>query len=309
MKQTLAKQTRFRSGIATREHGSSRVPALALGFFLLGVAASAIWFYQASHHRGATATGGTEGVGTETLSEGTLAVLKRLGSPVELKFYSLLDPATTSDALRAFSGRVDQLLSLYQQAAKGQLKVTRYTSLADASQAAAADGLRSFNSDKGESCFLGIALVAGSHKESLPLLSPDWESALESDLSRALARLVDASAPTRAVPTPRIDAAIIDEVKRKVPNLETVSLDEGSQLLRDAAVTDMKAALADTDAKIHEAEQRLTQAQAGGSDADKQAALKNLQQAQAAQTAKLKQIADRTAAQVEALKQLKAGGH
>ena len=306
MRQTTASQPGVSNQAARHERGNSRLPALALGFFLLGIAASAIWFYRASHHRSATATGSSEGVGTGPLSEGTLAVLKRLGSPVELRFYSLLDPATTSDSLRSFSGRVEQLLSLYQQAAKGQLKVTRFTSLADSSQAAVGDGLRAFNADKGDACFLGIALVGTGHKEALAQLSPDWESALESDLSRALARLIDASAPARPAATPRVDAATIDEVKRKMPNLETVSLEDGAQLLRDAAVSDMKATLADTDAKIKEAEQRLTQAQTGGSDADKQAALKNLQQAQAAQTEKLKQIADRTAAQVEALKKLKS---
>jgi ABC-type uncharacterized transport system involved in gliding motility auxiliary subunit len=242
------------------------------------------------------------------LSDGTLAVLKRIDSPVEIRFYSLLDPASTSESLRAFTGRVEQLLSLYQQAAHGQIKVTRYTSLADSSQAAAADGLNPFNLDKGEACYLGVAVVQAGQKESLARLSPDWEPALESDLSRALTRVIDASAPARPAAAARVDAATLDEVKRTFPNLESVSVKEGTQKLRDAAVNDMKAALAELDAQVKDAEQRLTQAQTGTSDAEKQAAIKNLQQIQAAQTEKLKQIAARSAAQIEALKQLKSGG-
>ncbi len=291
-----------------RERASSRVPALAAGFFLLGVAVSAFWFYRASHSRAGAGAGMSEAASSGVLSDGTLAILKRLDSPVEIRFYSLLDPASTSDSLRAFAERVGRVLALYQQAANGQLKVTRYTSLADSSQAAAADGLKQFNADKGEACYLGIAVVRNGHKETLAQLSPDWEPALEPDLSRAIAQVLDASAPARAATRPRVDAATIADVKHAFPNLESVSVEDGTRQLREAAVNDMKAALDETDAKIKAAEQHLTQAQTGGSDADKQAALKQLQEAHAAQTEKVKQIAARAAAQVEALKQLKAGG-
>ena len=272
----------------------------------MGVAASAFWFYYRGANQG---PGPAAAQGEGGLSEGTLAVLRRLDSPVELKFYSLLDPASTSDALRAFAGRVEQLLSLYQQEAHGQIKVTRYTSIADAGQAAAADGLRPFNLDKGDACYLGIAAVRGAQKEVLAQLSPDWESALQSDLSRAIARVIDASGSNRPAAAPRIDAAAIAEVKKTFPDLASISVEEGSQKLRDAAVNEMKAALAETDAQIKEAEQRLAQAQTAGSETEKQAALKNLQQIQAAQTEKLKQIAARSATQIEALRQLKAGSH
>ncbi len=62
-------------------------------------------------------------------------------------------------------------------------------------------------------------------------------------------------------------------------------------------------------AQIKEAEQRLLQAQSGGSEADQQAALKHLQQVQAEQTEKLKQIAARFKTQVDVFQQLKAVSH
>lgn len=288
------------------EQANARTTALVLGFFMLGVAASAFWFYRASHPRAGSLGGQNEGAVPGALSDGSMAVLKRLDSPVEIRFYSLLDPASTPDSLRAFADRVNSVLSLYQQAANGQIKVTRYTSLADSSQAAVADGLKPFNADKGESCFLGIGLVRGTHKEALPLLSPEWESALESDLSRAIARLVDASAPARAVAAKAADPAVLEEVKRAFPNLDSVTVEDGARALREAAVNDMKAAVAEMDTQIKDAEQRLTQAQNGGTEAEQQAAMKHLQEVQAQHTQKLKQISARSAAQIEALKQLKA---
>jgi hypothetical protein len=267
------------------------------------VAVSAFWFYRGANQGAGNTAAQSEG----SLSEGTLAVLRRLDSPVELKFYSLLDPSSTSGALRAFAGRVEQLLSLYQQEAHGQIKLTRYTSMADASQAAASDGLKPFNLDKGDACYLGVAVVRAAQKEVLAQLSPDWESALQSDLSRAIARLIDASTTGKpAAIAPRISAATVDEVKRALPDFDSISFEDGARKLRETAVNDMKAALADTDAKLKEADQRLTQAQNSGSDAQKQAAIKELQQIQAAQTEKIKQIAARSAAQIEALRQLKA---
>jgi hypothetical protein len=306
MKLSSSNPSRFARTEGRHEQANARTTALVLGFFLLGVAASAFWFYRASGSHGGTGAGPDEGAGSGTLSDGTMAVLKRLDSPVEIRFYSLLDPASTSDSLRAFAERVNQLLSLYQQAANGQVKVIRSTSLADASQAAAADGLRSFNSDKGESCFLGISLVRGTHKEPLPLLSPEWESALQSDLSRAIARVIDAAAPARPVAARALNPAVFEEVKRKFPNLESVSVAEGERALREAAVNDMQASVAAMEPQLKEAEQRVAQAQTGGSEAEQQAAMKHLQEVQAEQTQKFKQISARATAQIEALKQLKA---
>ena len=106
------------------------------------------------------------------MSAPTRAVLNRLDAPLEIRFYSVLDPASVSDSVTAFARRVDELLSAYQQAAGDKIKVTRFTSESNLNpNAAPADGIHAFNLDKGEACFLGLALVFKGHKESLP--APD----------------------------------------------------------------------------------------------------------------------------------------
>ena len=88
-----------------------------------------------------------------------------------------------------------------------------------------------------------------------------------------------------------------------------MSVEEGTRILREAALKDFTTAANEMAAQVKEAQQRLAQVQNGGSDADQQAAMKHLQQVQAKQTEKLNQIASRSKAQIDALQQLKAAPH
>jgi hypothetical protein len=289
-------------GRRTAEAARARTLLLVLVCFLLGLAVGAYWYYRATN-RNLT----NVGVAGGKLAESTKAVLKALDAPVEIRFYSLLDPLNTSDALRTFAGRVDQLLSEYEQEAGGKIKVTRQTAQSDsAAQAASSDGVRAFNLDKGDACFLGVAVVCNDQKETLGQLSPEWEAALESDLSRAIARVTAAKPATTfaATHTPQLEAAA-EEVRRSIPNLDSVSLADGKQILRAAALKEFVEATDEMQRRVKEAQQRISQAQNNGSEAEQQAALKLLQQVQAEQTEKLKQIAARSQAQIQALEQIK----
>jgi hypothetical protein len=222
----------------------------------------------------------------------------------------LLDPATIPDSLTAFASRAGQVLSAYQQEAGEKIKVTNIIPQSNpGATAAAADGIAVFNLDKGDACYLGVALSLNGQKETLPHLSPEWEQALESDLTRAIIRLLEARRPTTvaaAAAVSQVNTAAVQEVKALIPNLADVSAEQGRQILQDAALKDYKAAVSEMQARIKEAEQLLTQAQNGGTDADQKAAAKQLQQVQAEQNEKLKQIAARSRAQIEALQQIKA---
>ncbi len=285
----------------TGQQAHTRISVLIVACFLAGVATGAVWIYQSRSH--AKAIAGSE----SRLTPATTALLQRLDSPVEIRFYSLLDPATTSDSLRAFAARVDQVLSEYQRDANGRIKVTRYDSYSSSSaNAAMSDGVKPFNMDKGDACFLGITVVHNGHKESLSYLSPDWEQAFEPDLTRAIARATEVQ--PGFVP-PQADPAVLDSVKRAIPNLDSVSLEEGTRILRDAALAEFTQAAQEMQAKLSEAQQSLLQAQNGQSDADPQLAMKQLQQLQADQTEKLKEIAANSKVQIDALKQLKAASH
>jgi hypothetical protein len=141
----------------------------------------------------------------------------------------------------------------------------------------------------------------------LAQLSPEWEPALESDLSRSIARIIDTKpeVPQSITSTAPATSAATEEVKRSIPNMASVSLDEGKQLLRAAALKDFKDAAAQMEIQVKEAQRQLTAAQNGKSEAEQQAAMKNLQQVQAEQSEKLKQIAARLQSQLAALEQLK----
>jgi ABC-type uncharacterized transport system len=282
---------------------------LALTFLLVLAALSAVWLYHSAQHRPAV-SGEPAAAQPIALSDSTLAVLRKLDSVVDIRFYSILDPASVPDSTVAFSRRVDQLLQAYQQAAGGKIKVTRFDSQSNLNpNIPLADGMQAFNQDKGEACYLGVALVLKGRKETLPRLSPEWEQALEPDLTRALIRLVDATRPAAVVASSQVNTNAVQEVKALIPNLGNVSVEEGTRILREAALKDYTAVAKEMQAQVKEAQQRLSQAQNGGSDADQQAAIKHLQQVQAEQSEKLDQIAARSKAQIDAFQLLKAAPH
>jgi hypothetical protein len=284
---------------------------LALAFLLALAAISAVWFYRAAH-RGPAVSGEPTGPQPVGLSEATLTVLRKLDSVLEMRFYSVLDPANLPDSEMAFADRVNQLLSAYQQAAGDKIKLTRFDSQSNLSQnAARADGVQPFNLDKGEPCYLGVALAFNGRKETLPHFSPEWEQALEPDLTRAIIRLMETPRATATVAQApiEINTNAVQEVKALIPNLGEVSVEEGTRILREAALKDFTTATKVMETQVKEAEQRVTEAQNGGSDADQEAARKHLQQVQREQLEKLKQIAARSKAQVDALQQVKAAPH
>jgi hypothetical protein len=218
----------------------------------------------------------------------------------------VLDASSVPDSVQAYAGRADQLLAQYEQASGGKIKVVRCNSNASAN-AAEADGIHAFNLDKGNACFLGIAVVCGSQKESLPHLAPEWEQALEPDLTRAMARAVDRAVQAKpgAQPPARVAPATLVEVRRAIPNLEEVSLTEGTKVLRDAALIQFQEAAANMQAQVKEAQQRYLADKDNQSEAVQQAATEQLRKIQAEGADKLQQIALNSRAQIAALQQLK----
>jgi hypothetical protein len=274
---------------------------LVLVCFCLGLAVSAIW-----NHRAKTPKAGPDR--GQELSDSTKAVLVHLKAPVEVRFYTLLDSSAPA-SLGAFSGRIDRLLSAYEQQANGKIQVKRYDSQANASaNAALADGIKAFNLDKGDGCFLGVALSSNGKKEALARLSPEWEPALESDLSRAIARLTEVTSSKATVTASATDASITEDVRRAIPNMAAVSAEDGTRILRETALKEFTTAVSEMQAQVQEAQFRLEQARKGGSAADQESAMKHLQDVQAAQGERLKEIAAKSQAQIAAFQQLKASG-
>lgn len=305
MRVPSVKRFRLLNRVLAGTQASTRLILLVLVAFALGAGLTGLWFYRgkaASPASKATAEAPTK------LSEPTRAVLARLDAPLTVKFYALLDPASVPESTRAFAQRVSQLLGEYEQQAGGKLKLTRHEELSSANQnAAAADGIEAFNMSKGEACFLGVAMTSQGQKETLAHLSPEWEPALESDLTRAIGRLLEATHPAAAPGAiSQVNAAAEQEVQALIPNVAAVSVEQGTKLIRENALKAFRAAAAEMEARVKEAEQELAAAQNGQSAAEQQAAMQHLQQVQAEQAAKLKEIAAKSQAEIEALQRLKA---
>jgi ABC-type uncharacterized transport system involved in gliding motility auxiliary subunit len=274
-------------------------------FFALGVVVSAFWFYGAGQTREG-ASGNPAGGGP--LSESSRAVLKALKSPVEIRFYSMLGAESGSEPLRAFADRVNHVLAEYEREADGKIKLVRYDSGSYANaNAAVRDGIKPVNADKGEARFLGIALVLDGQRESLPQLTPEWEPALESDVTRALSRLVESTRPAQpSAAVSQLQTNAAEEVKALIPDVASVSVEEGTRLLRESALKEFQASAKDAETRIKAAQQRLADSQ-NRSEAEQEAARKQLQQVQAEQVEKLKEIAAKSLAQIEAFQRLKSG--
>src|ERR1700690_1283287 len=146
-----------------------RLMILVPVFFLLGAVLTGVWFKYGNRATGSILPG-------SELSGSTSALLRQLNAPVEIRFYAVLPPGSAPETLQAFSGRVDHLLSEFQSANEAKIHVTRNVSTTGANaDAASADGIHPFNLDKGDACFLGLAVVCGGQKESLPQLQLEWE--------------------------------------------------------------------------------------------------------------------------------------
>jgi hypothetical protein len=283
-------------GHRSGENGAVRTVLLGAVFFILGIVTAALWFHQ-------PARPATPSESRIQLSAGTKAILDHLDKPVEIRFYSLLDAGAPA-ALREFSGRIDQLLSAYQQAAGGKL-VLAYETNANAN-AALADGIKGFNLDKGEGCYLGIALVCAQKKEALPQLSPEWETAVEADISRAIARVTETVPGLKPLGgTSTTDAKVIEEVKQIIPNPDGITMQEGTRILTEAARKEFAAAASEGQNRIKQAEARVLEVGQSGPAADRESAMNNLRQAQAAQAQKLEDIVQRSQSRIDAFKQLK----
>jgi uncharacterized coiled-coil protein SlyX len=204
-----------------------------------------------------------------------------------------------------YAKKVDEVLAEYESVSNGQIKVSRYTSVEEAAEHAATDGIRPFNLDKGEGCYLGLAVASKDKKESLPYLSPQWEQALASDVARAIQRVTQAAAPVITTAPSRTEMVAAEQVKRSLPDLASVSVAEGTQKLREDGRNELRVAVTEGEQKIKELEQRL--AQVGASESEQQATAKELDEVKRAQAEKFKQLAAQVQAQVAALERMKAG--
>ena len=136
-----------------------------------------------------------------TLSPGTKAILKKLDTPVQVRFYCTKNANAMPVMLTTYAQRIEDLLSEYRQAAKGQIEIQRLNPEpdSDAEDSARLDGIEPQQLRNGERIYLGLSVGMLDQKQAIPFLTPDRERLLEYDLSRAIARVMTAEKPAIGV--------------------------------------------------------------------------------------------------------------
>ena len=128
-----------------------------------------------------------------TLSNGTKKILKKLDTDVVIRFYFSKDNASVPVPLRTYAQEVQDLLEEYQQFSHGRIKVVKLDPKpdSDAEDSANLDGIEGQDVNLTDKIYLGIAVSCLDSKATIPYLSPDRETLLEYDLSRAISSVAN----------------------------------------------------------------------------------------------------------------------
>ena len=133
-----------------------------------------------------------------TLSAGTKAILAKLDTPVQIRFYASQSAEGMPVFLKTYAQQVDDLLGEYRQNSRGLIQIQKLDPEpdSDAEDSAKLEGVEPQLLSNGERVYLGLSVSLLDQKEAIPFLSPERERLLEYDISRAIARVMT---PDKAV--------------------------------------------------------------------------------------------------------------
>jgi ABC-type uncharacterized transport system involved in gliding motility auxiliary subunit len=135
-----------------------------------------------------------------TLSAGTKAILKKLDTPVKIRFYCTQSETATPETvyLKDYARQVADLLQEYQEVAGKNLIVQKFDPQpdSDAEDSARLDGLEPRQLQDGDNFYLGLSVSLADTHVAIPFLSPDREKLLEYDITRAISQVINPEKPT-----------------------------------------------------------------------------------------------------------------
>jgi ABC-type uncharacterized transport system involved in gliding motility auxiliary subunit len=139
-----------------------------------------------------------------TLSAGTRAILSKLDTPIQIRFYSTRSDSRMPVFLKTYAQRVEDLLGEFRQASKGQIEIQKLDPApdSDAEDSARLDGIEGQARADGEPFYLGLSVSMLDQKQAIPFLAPDRERLLEYDLARAISRVITTEKPVIGVMSP-----------------------------------------------------------------------------------------------------------
>ena len=138
-----------------------------------------------------------------TLSPGTKAILKKIDSPVEVRFYYSQGQTRIPPEFKTYAKQVEDLLNEFRQYAGGNLEIKKLDPEPDseAEDLANLDGVEGQLVESGDKFYLGIAISLDPQKVALPFLPPNRERLLEYDLARAISQVLSTNKPVIGVMT------------------------------------------------------------------------------------------------------------
>jgi ABC-type uncharacterized transport system involved in gliding motility auxiliary subunit len=138
-----------------------------------------------------------------TLSDGTKRILANLPGPVKIRYYASQSENAMPVGLKGYARRVEDLLKEYRQVSKGKLTLEKYDPApdSDAEDSANLDGVEPQIINTGERFYLGLSLSQLDQKVAVPALSPERETLLEYDLTRAISQVSKTTKPTIGIMT------------------------------------------------------------------------------------------------------------
>ena len=141
-----------------------------------------------------------------TLSAGTKAILKKLDTPVTVRFYCTQSESATPETvfLKGYARKVEDLLAEYRQVGGSKVKIEKYDPQpdSDAEDSARLDGIEPQALAGADRFYLGVAVKCADELQSISFLAPNRERLLEYDLTRAIVRSETPEKPTIGLMSP-----------------------------------------------------------------------------------------------------------
>ena len=141
-----------------------------------------------------------------TLSAGTRAILRKLDTPVTVRFYCTQSESATPETvyLKGYARKVEDLLTEYRQVSGGKVKIEKYDPQpdSDAEDSARLDGIEPKALAGTEGFYLGLAVKCADEVQAIPFLDPSRERLLEYDLTRAIVRAETPEKPAIGLMSP-----------------------------------------------------------------------------------------------------------
>jgi ABC-type uncharacterized transport system involved in gliding motility auxiliary subunit len=139
-----------------------------------------------------------------TLADGTKKILKKVDSPIEIRFYRSMGEGRLPSNLKNFAQNVEDLLAEFKAQNPGNIQIKKFDPAPDseAEDLARLDGIEPQPLPNGEQLYMGVAVSLEPQKVALPYLPPQRERLLEYDLARAIARVMSTNKPVIGLMTP-----------------------------------------------------------------------------------------------------------